>query len=116
MDKKVVQKTRELLKISPQEVTQALLEEPFWLSTLQTNVLYQRFEDDSRRGYIGVTFSPDSDGWIEIFSKPDPNEGNSVFRFRTYFGGGQSLRVRNALMVLAEAIRLDNVEKPQHRL
>lgn len=113
MDKKVVQRIRELLKTNPQEFTQVLLEEPFWLSTLQTNVLYQRFEDDSPRGFISVAFSPDSDGWIEVSSRPDPNEGGSVFRFRTEFGGGQSLRVRNALMVLAEAIRLDNAERPQ---
>jgi len=115
MDRKLIQKIRELLKTSPQEVTRVLLEESFWLSTVKTNVLYQRFEDDSRLGHIGVAFSPDSDGWIEIFSQPDPDEGTSVFRFRTYFGGGQSLRVRNALMILAEAIRLDNAEKPQHR-
>jgi hypothetical protein len=30
-------------------------------------------------------------------------------------GGGQSPRVRNALLILAEAIRLDNIDAPQDR-
>jgi len=33
-------------------------------------------------------------------------------RFRTYGGGGMSLRTRAALLILAEAIRLDNEDRP----
>lgn len=33
--------------------------------------------------------------------------------FRSYDGGGKSQRVRNALMILALAIKLDNEEYPQ---
>ena len=63
-----------------------------------------------------VASSKDGDGWIEVVSKPDPNELYSLFRFRVpVTGGGQSPRTRTALLILAEAIRLDNEEKPQHR-
>lgn len=93
-----------------------LLEEPFWLSTLDTHTTYLRFEDDSHDGCIAVQFSQDGDGWIEVLSKPDKNDFHVDMRFRMPFvGDGQSSRVRNALLILAEAIRLDDEDKPQDR-
>lgn len=47
------------------------------------------------------------------------NPGDVVldpFAFRTAGGGGRSLRTRNALMLLAEAIRLDNLERPEREV
>lgn len=37
----------------------------------------------------------------------------ATLRFRTFGGGGLSPRTRNALMILAEAIRRDKEERPQ---
>lgn len=71
---------------------------------------YKRFEDGSSVGAISVTVSKDGEVWVEILSKSDPSGLNPILRF-----GGQSPRTRDALLVLAEEIRLDNEEKPQHR-
>lgn len=89
-----------------------LLEGAYWPSTLSTQEGYVRRQDDTD-GNVGpeqelaVTFGPDGDAWVML-------PGFQSLRFRSYFGGGQSLRVRNALLVLAEAIRRDNEENPQH--
>lgn len=93
-----------------------LLNKPFWLETLETMTCYQRYEDDSPLGSISVVFGVDGDGHLSVVSEPDPNEPRLSMRFRMpMIGGGQSPRVRNALLILAEAIRLDNEEHPQHR-
>jgi hypothetical protein len=75
---------------------------------LVCNEPYSRLHDDHDgefTGKISVVFSPDSDAWVYI----DKRDG---LRFRTYSGGGASLRVRNALIILALAIKLDNEEHP----
>ena len=111
-----VQKTniKKYLKQDTQGLIAAILEEPFWIHSLETHTPYTRFEDDSVEGNLTVSFSPDGDGWIQVHSRPDSKELRTVFRFRTPFqGGGKSPRVRNALLILAEAIRLDNKECPQ---
>ena len=49
-------------------------------------------------------FTKDGDAWIGI-------DVRNFLRFRMPLcGGGQSPRTRNALLILAEAIRLDNEE------
>jgi hypothetical protein len=53
-----------------------------------------------------VVIGPDGDCWVTA-------GGGQTLRFRTWAGGGHSLRVRQALMVLAEAIRRDNEDRPQ---
>ena len=79
-----------------------------------TNDSHSRYEDDSREGFISVVFSIDGDSWIGFC--PDPNERRHSFRFRVpMMGGGQSPRVRKALMVLGMAIKADNEERPQKR-
>ncbi len=108
-------KIRELCQEYPELVIQELLEAPFWPSSISTNTLYARGDDDTAEGEISVAFSPDGDGWVEVLSHPDPAEMSQSHRFRTYFGGGQSLRTQTALKVLAVAIQLDNQERPQHR-
>jgi hypothetical protein len=85
-----------------------LLEVPFWPSSLTPNKPYTRLHDDhdgTHQGRIGVIFDQMGDAYI--FSDHQP-----FLRFRTWGGGGNSLRVRNALVILAEAIRLDNEDKP----
>src|SRR5258708_5755811 len=113
MDKKVLKKLTKLAEEYPEEFATALLEGYFWIPSLETAKIYERMEDDTS-GILTVTFSADGDAWINVFSKVDPAEFRDTFRFRVPFaGGGQSPRVRNALLVLAEAIRLDNKEHPQ---
>jgi len=97
-------------------IIQQVLETPFWLSTIKTRECYQRYEDDSPLGFLSITFGDDGDGHMLVIHEQDPNEPRFSMRFRMPMtGGGQSPRVRNALLILAEAIRLDNLEQPQNR-
>jgi hypothetical protein len=93
------------------EIVKALLESYFWLHTIQPEVPYERLHDDNDGtcdGKIRVTFSPDGDAWVSI----DSQRPRGSLRFRMpMIGGGVSQRTRTALLILAEAIRLDN-EKP----
>jgi len=88
-----------------------LLEEPFWLPTLTTMKTYTRLHDDhdgTFEGKLSVIVAPDGDIHVTI----DKHPGRSL-RFRMFGGGGQSMRTRTALLMLAEAIRLDNADHPQ---
>lgn len=89
-----------------------LLDEPFWLSSLDAErCYYARQHDDTDGkpdGVLAVTFGPDGDAYVSIDFHP-------TLRFRTWTGGGSSPRTRNALIVLAEAIRLDNEDRPQQK-
>jgi len=90
-----------------------ILEHPFYIPELETGLNYERLHDDhdgTFQGSLVVTIAQDDDIWVDIDRK---HERDSL-RFRNYFGGGMSLRVRNALMILALAIKLDNEECPQH--
>jgi hypothetical protein len=87
------------------------LDHPFWLPTLDDGVTYERTQDDqqeSAAGQLRLRFGPDGDAYIGIDEK-------ELIHFRNYTGGGTSLRTHAALMVLAEAIRLDNLEHAQAR-
>lgn len=112
---KMRQAVREAVSHDPEEVLKILLEGSHWPTSLKSDNAYSRYDDDTQRGRIGVAFSPDGDAWIEVWSLPDPEEMNFMHRFRSYFGGGQSERVRMALFILAYAIHLDNQSRPQHR-
>lgn len=93
-----------------------VLETPFWPSTIKPGECYQRYEDDSPFGFLSITFGGDGDGHMLVLHEQDPKERRFSMRFRMPMtGGGQSPRVRNALLILAEAIRLDNLEHPQQR-
>ena len=97
--------------VDPSAAVDAILEGEHWLASLDTHECYTRRHDDTN-GEVGpaqelsVTFGPDGDAWLVLAAA-------SSLRFRTHSGGGHSLRVRKALMVLAEAIRRDNAEYPQ---
>lgn len=84
-----------------------ILEEPFWLHTLDAANTYSRQHDDTdgkNEGFLNVMFTKDGDAWIAI-------DVRNFLRFRMPLdGGGRSPRTRNALLILAEAIRLDNEE------
>lgn len=94
--------------------TKRVLEHPLWISEIEPGKPYTRTHDDhdgSGKGKITVFFSPDADAWIDI--QPSHTDGPLRFRTGSFGGGGMSQRVRNALIVLAYAIKLDNEEKPQ---
>lgn len=99
--------TEKLVKMAKQ-----LLEKPFWIPSVETKVFYERVHDDNEgkeEGKLIIWVSHEGD----VYIKTDKHVGNSL-RFRTLFGGGMSLRVRNALLLLVYAIQLDNEEKPQN--
>ena len=87
-----------------------LLENPFWIQELKVNTPYTRTQDDhdgTWTGKVSVTFGPDGDAWVEV-------DKTDSLRFREpVIGGGRSPRVRNALMLLALAIKLDNEDCPE---
>ena len=95
----------------PTDRIRALLESYFWPSSLRANMLYMRIHDDhdgTYRGHIGVMIGDDGDAWVN----PVNAEGNGL-RFRMpIHGGGASEYTRTALVILAEAIRLDNERAP----
>lgn len=104
-------KTKVPTKLAVDRAMNTLIEGEFWPETLNLQTAYVRRHDDTDGNTgpeqeIGVAFGPDGDAWITL-------PGFRSLRFRTWSGGGQSLRVRKALMVLAEAIRRDNEERPQ---
>ena len=116
MNAKARARIAKMLEDYPEEFLDVVLAEPYWVHTLETDRSYTRFEDDTQQGHLGVTFSLDGDAWVEVFTQADPKDHNWMFRFRMPGGGGgQSLRTRNALLLLAEAIRQDNIKWPQDR-
>ena len=95
-----------------QEQIREFLESPVWPENLVDREFYTRLHDDhdgTREGTLHVMFGCDGDAYISIHDAPP----FGALRFRTFSGGGKSLRTRAALLLLAEAIRLDNEEYPQ---
>jgi hypothetical protein len=93
------------------EAFRGLLNGAFWLRSLDTSSVYVRINEAAPVSYfdqeLSVTFGVDGDAWIMLLTLPS-------LRFREYSGGGMSIRTRNALLVLAEAIRRDNEMSPQN--
>lgn len=89
-----------------------LLKSYFWIESIEPGTRYSRIHDDhdgTRLGQITVCMGHDADAWVEITGDP-----LSSLRYRMpLVGGGQSPHTRTALLILAEAIRLDNEERPQ---
>lgn len=92
-----------------------LLEKPWFPETLVTRTCYERTQDDCDgnplKGRISVIIDEQGDVWFEAIDIETHSQAS--LRFRTYMGGGMSLRTRQALLFLCEAIRLDNEECPQ---
>jgi len=95
---------------NPASKLHKILEDLPWPQELSTGTSYRRLHDDhdgTREGELIVGFSPDGDAWVYT----DKHQGPSL-RFRMPMGGGRSPRVRNALVLLALAIKLDSEERP----
>jgi hypothetical protein len=86
-----------------------ILETPFWPPMLNPYQPYFRTQDDcegDKSEGISVTIGEDGDAWVFTNTKMHS------CRYRMPFlGGGRSPRVRNALLILAMAIKMDNEEK-----
>jgi hypothetical protein len=95
------------------EIVRKLLDSGLpWPPELNADTVYEREHDDhdgTHEGKIQVGFTPDGDAWITT----DKHRGPAL-RFRTPFGGGSSIRVRNALVLLALAIHREN-EEDRHK-
>jgi len=102
---------RRVGRLEPERAVARALTPDYWLRSLATMTAYTRRQDDTdgARDYkqdLTVTIGPDGDCWLQA-------GGGNLLRFRTWGGGGMSVRTRQALMVLAEAMRLDNEDRPQ---
>ncbi len=96
------------------DIDALLGEHMIWPEGLEAATQYRRTHDDhdgTCDGKISVVIGHDGDAWVDLQGKR-PCES---LRYRTYQGGGRSLRVRNALLILAYAIMLDNKELPEAR-
>lgn len=98
-------------RLCPKRAVARVLIPDYSLPTLAPRVAYTRVQDDTdgertHEHDLTVAIGPDGDCWVSA-------GGGRSIRFRTWAGGGQSLRTRQALMVLAEAIRQDNAERSQ---
>lgn len=109
-----MRKSIDLTDLTPEELeshVKCLLDNLPWLSSLKPEIDYEREHDDTD-GSIGenlsIVFGCNGDVAIRA-----TKENLTALRFRTFNGGGHSLRVINALMILALAIQLDNEEFPQ---
>jgi hypothetical protein len=92
------------------DMIKQVLETPYWIPTLKADKPYFITNDDCdgkiRQG-ITVIIDSQGDAWVTV----DGNKGYGTSRIRTFNGGGHNHRTRNALMILAEAIRLDNEKR-----
>ncbi len=72
----------------------------------------ERVHDDHEgtfKGRLQISMSVDGDLWVKT---TDTHTGFGTLRFRAIGGGSASPRIHNALRLLAEAIRLDNLSMP----
>jgi hypothetical protein len=93
---------KKILQVDIDEILSGM----FWPEHLKTNKSYVVTHDDndgdSESGFMNVIFSADGDAWISVNCK-------KMLRYRMPFdGGGKYPKVRNALLLLAEAIRQEN--------
>lgn len=90
-----------------------ILDSQFWIHALSTKEIYERIQDDydgseNEGRQLMIQIAQDGDAHVTI----DGYHSLSL-RFRTPFvGGGRSPRTRNALIILALAIKLDQEERP----
>lgn len=104
-------KTKTPTQIAVNRALNTLLDGHYFPETLEANCNYSRVQDDCMgiKDYsqsLSLVIAHDSDVWISV-------GGSTSLRFRVpMIGGGASPRVRNGLLVLAEAIRRDNEQIP----
>lgn len=97
------------------------IDEPFkpqWPEGLKPNEAYQVLCDDKGRNgtsFLNVMVANDGDVHVGMQDWEDPQVGAPdpfpTLRCRTYSGGGRNARTHQALLMLAQAIRLDHEER-----
>lgn len=103
---------------------------PHWPAGLQTRTFYEiPCDDDGRElaAVLKVMVAEDGDVHVSMSKFIDnprqiPKDANGAarmhpcpsIRIRTLAGGGRNSRTRQALLWLAEAIRLDNIDNPEN--
>ncbi len=95
------------------DTIRTLLDSEFGMLELSSERSVHRLHDEqdgTGQGELHVSFLPNGDMVVSITG--DEEQVSPALRFRTYEGGGHSLRTRNALFILLEAIRLDNLYNP----
>lgn len=84
----------------------------FWPKTLNVRHSYVTSHDDNdgdeTSGVIEICIMDDGDVYVKTISK-DPGH----LRFRTELGGGKYPKTRNALLLLAEAIRQEGFDSKE---
>lgn len=87
---------------------------PHWPPSLKVREQYRVNCDDNSKAWFGVLIAEDGDVHVAMHEpSPHTQEYGDPFpsvRIRTTYGGGRNLRTRQALLWLAEAMRLDNEE------
>ncbi len=99
-------------------VTSEQVFESQWPAGLEHSTSYQVLCDDKGRNegsWLKVMIGNDGDAWVTMQDWENVPEGNPTpfpsIRVRTLTGGGRNYRTRQALLWLAEAIRLDQEER-----
>lgn len=88
-----------------------VLDDFFWLPSLQSEGQYVfRVTEDDISQCFAVSIDRDGDIWFMT------GMSSKALRFRTFGGGGLSLRTRNALLILAFAINLSGEERGLDKL
>ena len=99
------------MKITTDKQIRKILDGIVIIPLVEPNKAYTRLHDDHDGTYMGkltVGLGIDGDAYVGVDSNPILE-----LRFRTHEGGGASLRTHNALRILCEAIRLDNLDHPR---
>lgn len=91
-----------------EQIVKELLDLPFYPTEIEPMVRYKVQTDDTDEdpafGWLSIVFGPDGDAHVSATARNGiPDE----IRFRTFGGGGSHLRVRNACLILAMAIKKD---------
>lgn len=99
------------MKTTTEKQLRKILDGCIVLQSVNDRGIHSRVHDDhdgTFEGQLTVAMGPDGDMYLWL-DRPQ------AVRFRNFSGGGASLRVHNALRILAEAIRLDNLDRPRVR-
>lgn len=95
-------------KVTTKDIDHLLQDGMIWPEGLEARTRYERLHDDhdgTNAGSIVIVIGDDGDAWIDLIGK----QPCQSLRYRTgMIGGGRSPRVRNALLLLAYAIKLEN--------
>ena len=101
-------KKRLVTRDNVEQIVEELLDLPFWPTGIKSMTRYKVQTDDTDGdptvGWLTVVIGPDGDAHVSATARDGiPDE----IRFRTFAGGGSHLRVRNACLILAVAMKKD---------